>query len=111
MLLCMEATHHKAKAFLEIDVSDAAVALEEPLHILLSGCGAQPADENTTPAHDRGFGRSFLWKKKSKKKNRFISSPFSIHNTKIMLIEDNRLTYLFSLLACQRFGLANIFFV
>lgn len=53
MFLCMEATHHKAKAFLEVDVSDAAVAFEESLHILLSGCGAQPADENTTPAHDR----------------------------------------------------------
>lgn len=28
-----------------------------------------------------------------------------------MLIDHNRLTYLFSLLACQRCGLANIFFL
>lgn len=44
-------THHKAKTFLEVNISDAAVSFEEPLHILLSGRWTQPADENTTAAH------------------------------------------------------------
>lgn len=44
-------THHEAKTFLEVDVSDAAVSFEEPLHILLSGRWTQTADENTTAAH------------------------------------------------------------
>lgn len=43
--------HHKAEAFLEVNISDAAVSFEEPLHILLSGRRAQTADENTTSAH------------------------------------------------------------
>lgn len=45
-------TDHKAKAFFEINISNAAVSFEESLHILLSGRGAQAADENTTPTHD-----------------------------------------------------------
>lgn len=45
-------THHKAESSLQVDISDAAVSFEKPLHILLSGRGAQPADENTTSAHD-----------------------------------------------------------
>ena len=44
-------THHKAEALLEVNISDAAVSFEEPLHILLSGRRTQTADENTTPAH------------------------------------------------------------
>lgn len=44
-------THHKAKAFFEVNISDAAVSFEEPLHILLSGRWAQTADENTTSTH------------------------------------------------------------
>ena len=44
-------THHKAEAFLEVDISDAAVSFEEPLHILLPGRRAQAADENTTSTH------------------------------------------------------------
>lgn len=45
-------THHKAESSLQVDISDAAVSFEKPLHILLSGRGAQPADENTTSTHD-----------------------------------------------------------
>lgn len=45
---------HKAEAFLEVNISDAAVSFEEPLHILLSGRRAQTADENTTSAHIDG---------------------------------------------------------
>lgn len=44
-------THHKAETLLEVDVSDAAVPFEEPLHILLPGRGAQTTDENTTSTH------------------------------------------------------------
>lgn len=44
-------SHHKAEALLEVDVSDAAVPFEEPLHVLLPSRRAQSADENTTPAH------------------------------------------------------------
>lgn len=43
---------HKAESSLQVYISDAAVSFEKPLHILLSGRGAQPADENTTSAHD-----------------------------------------------------------
>lgn len=53
-------THHKAEAFLEVDVSNAAVAFEEPLHILLSRRWAQPADENTTSAHVDGVVCVFI---------------------------------------------------
>lgn len=42
---------NKAKAFLQVDISDASVSFEEPLHILLPGRGAQAADEDATPAH------------------------------------------------------------
>lgn len=48
----MQLTDHKAKAFFEINISNAAVSFEESLHILLPGRGAQAADENTTPTHD-----------------------------------------------------------
>lgn len=44
-------THNKAKAFLQVDIPDASVAFEEPLHILLPGRGAKAADEDATPAH------------------------------------------------------------
>lgn len=44
-------TYHEPKAPLEVDISDAAVAFEEPLHVLLSSRGAESADENTTPTH------------------------------------------------------------
>lgn len=53
-------THHKAEAFLEVDVSNAAVPFEEPLHILLSGRRAQTADENTTSAHVDDVSVSFF---------------------------------------------------
>lgn len=46
---------HKAEAPLEVDVPDAAVALEEPLHVLLPGGGVQPPDEHAAAAH--GCGR------------------------------------------------------
>lgn len=52
------ATHHKPEASLEVDVSDATVAFEEPLHVLLPGRGAESADENTTPAHLEAVGSS-----------------------------------------------------
>lgn len=50
----VEETHHEAKASLEVDVSDAAVSFEEPLHVLLSGRRAQATDENTTSTHVDG---------------------------------------------------------
>lgn len=60
-------THNKAKAFLQVDISDASVSFEEPLHILLPGRGAQAADEDATPAHvndvtcESASIRSGLW--------------------------------------------------
>lgn len=51
LLLRNSATHHEPKASLQVDVSDATVSLEEPLHVLLSGWGTQPSDENTTSTH------------------------------------------------------------
>ena len=47
----LRGTHHEAEAPLQVDVSDAAVSLEEPLHVLLPGRGGQAADEDTTSAH------------------------------------------------------------
>lgn len=44
-------THHEAEASLQVDVPNAAVSLEKPLHVLFSGRRAQAADEDTTPAH------------------------------------------------------------
>lgn len=44
-------THHKSKAFLQVNISDASVSLEEPLHILLSGRRAETADEYPTATH------------------------------------------------------------
>lgn len=44
-------THHEAEASLQVDVPDATVAFEEPLHVLLPGRGAQAADEDPTAAH------------------------------------------------------------
>lgn len=44
-------THHKPKASLQVDISDATVSFEEPLHVLFSGRGAQPTDEDTTSTH------------------------------------------------------------
>lgn len=44
-------THHKAKAILQVDLTDASVSLKELLHISLSGVWAQVADEDTTAAH------------------------------------------------------------
>lgn len=60
-------THNKAEAFFQVDISDASVSLEEPLHILLPGRGAQAADKDATPAHDNDVNcegaliRSGLW--------------------------------------------------
>lgn len=67
MPVVVQATDHKAKALLEVDVSDAAVPLEEPLHILLPGGGAQPADEDATPAHGARFSPVPSVKKKKRK--------------------------------------------
>lgn len=44
-------SYHEAETSLQVNVPDATVAFEEPLHILLPGRRAQPADENTTTAH------------------------------------------------------------
>lgn len=49
-------THHKPKPPLQIDVPDAAVSLEEPLHILLPGGRVQPPDEDAAAAHGCGRG-------------------------------------------------------
>lgn len=44
-------THHESEAPLQVDVADAAVALEKPLHILLPGGRVQPPDEDAAAAH------------------------------------------------------------
>lgn len=49
-------THHKPKPPLQVDVPDAAVSLEEPLHILLPGGRVQPPDEDAAAAHGCGRG-------------------------------------------------------
>lgn len=48
-------THHEPEAPLQVDIPDAAVPLEEPLHVLLPGGGVQPPDEDAAAAH--GWGR------------------------------------------------------
>lgn len=44
-------THHKAKAILQVDLTDAPVSLKELLNISLSGVWAQVANEDATAAH------------------------------------------------------------
>lgn len=46
---------HEPEAPLQVDIPDAAVPLEEPLHVLLPGGGVQPPDEDAAAAH--GWGR------------------------------------------------------
>lgn len=44
-------THHKAESILQVDFPDPSIALEELLHVPLSGVRAQAADEDTTTTH------------------------------------------------------------
>lgn len=45
-------THHKAKPILQVDLTDATIALEKLLHISLSGVRTQASNEDTAATHD-----------------------------------------------------------
>lgn len=45
-------THHKAKTILQVDLTDATIALEKLLHISLSGVRTQAPNEDTAATHD-----------------------------------------------------------